>query len=92
LASASCGGHERGQTAEDSARLPKNTTVAVADGTKLHHFRNTGDEAHPKLTALPEPATGGDNNSAGVRHSSSSASPNDSRLEEDSFAVPTANY
>ena len=71
-------------------QLPKNTTIAVADGTKLHLYRNTGDEAHPKLTALPEPAIGGDNKSAGVRHSSSSANPNDRRLEEDSFAAATA--
>ena len=48
-------------------QLPKNTTVAVADGTKFHLFRNTGDEAHPKLTALPEPAIGGDNKGAGAR-------------------------
>ena len=68
-------------------QLPKNTTVAVADGTKLHLFRNTGDEAHPKLTALPEPAIGGDNKGAGVRHASSAANPDDSRLEEDSFAA-----
>ena len=48
-------------------QLPKNTTVAVADGTKLHLFRNTGDEAHPKLTALPEPTIGGDNKSGNRR-------------------------
>ena len=71
-------------------QLPRNATVAVADGTRLHLYRNTGDEAHPRLTALPEPAIGGDNKSAGVRHSSSSANPNDSRLEEDSFAAATA--
>lgn len=73
-------------------QLPKNTTIAVADGTKLHLYRNTGDEAHPKLAALPEPAIGGDNKSAGVRHSSSSANPNDSRLEEASFAAATADW
>ncbi len=73
-------------------QLPKNTTIAAADGTKLHLYRNTGDEAHPKLAALPEPAIGGDNKSAGVRHSSSSANPNDSRLEEDSFAAATADW
>ena len=35
--------------------LPKGTTVAVADGEKLSLFRNTGDEANPALTAMPEP-------------------------------------
>ncbi len=73
-------------------QLPKNTTVAVADGTKFHLFRNTGDEAHPKLTALPEPAIGGDNKGAGARHASSAANPDDSRLEEDSFAAATADW
>ena len=73
-------------------QLPKNTTVAVADGTKLHLFRNTGDEANPKLTALPEPTIGGDNKGAGARHSSSSGNPDDSRLEEDSFAAATADW
>lgn len=72
--------------------LPKGATIAVADGEKLHLYRNSGDEAHPKLTALPEPAIGGDNKSAGVRHPSSSANPNDSRLEEDSFAAATAGW
>jgi protein required for attachment to host cells len=71
-------------------QLPKNATIAVADGAKLHLYRNTGDEADPKLAALAEPAIGGDNKSAGVRHSSNSANPNDSRLEEDSFAAATA--
>lgn len=73
-------------------QLPKGATVAVADGTKLHLYRNSGDAAHPKLSALPEPAIGSDNKSAGVRHPSSSANPNDSRLEEDSFAVATAGW
>ena len=73
-------------------QLPRGATIAVADGEKLHLFRNSGDEAHPKLVALPEPAIGGDNKSAGVRHPSSSANPNDSRLEEDSFAAATAGW
>ena len=73
-------------------QLPTNTIVAVADGTKFHLFRNTGDEAHPKLTALPEPAIGGDNKGAGARHASSAANPDDSRLEEDSFAAAMADW
>jgi protein required for attachment to host cells len=35
--------------------LPKGTTVAVADGEKFNLFSNTGDEANPALTAMPEP-------------------------------------
>lgn len=71
-------------------QLPKGATVAVADGEKLRLFRNSGDEAHPKLTALPEPNFGGDNRGSGARHHSSSANPDPSRLEEDSFAAATA--
>jgi protein required for attachment to host cells len=71
-------------------QLPKGATVAVADGAKLHLYRNTGDEAHPKLAALPEPAIGGDNKGAGARRSSGAANPDHGRLEEDSFAAATA--
>ncbi|RVA28410.1 host cell attachment protein, partial [Mesorhizobium sp. M7A.F.Ca.US.001.01.1.1] len=31
--------------------IPKGATVAVADGERLNLFRNSGDEANPKLTA-----------------------------------------
>ena len=56
-------------------QLPKGATLAVADGEKLSLFRNSGDEAHPKLTALPESEVGTDNKGSGGRHHSSSANP-----------------
>ena len=34
--------------------VPKGTIVAVADGEKFNLFSNTGDEASPALTAMPE--------------------------------------
>lgn len=70
-------------------KLPKGTTVAVADGQTLLMFRNSG-EHDIKLEALPHPTIAGDNHSSGVRHQSSSANPGESRMEEDSFAAATA--
>ncbi len=71
-------------------QLPKGAIVAVADGEKLNLFRNTGDEAHPKLTAMPDVAVGSDYKGSGGRHHSSSANPGDSQLEEDSFSAGIA--
>lgn len=71
-------------------QIPQGTTIAVADGTRLQLFLNGGDAANPSLEALTAPAIGGDNKSAGSRHHSSSANPDSSRLEEDSYAAATA--
>lgn len=70
--------------------LPHGTMVAVADGAQLHLFRNGGNEAKPKLTPLSAPEISGENKGSGKRHHSSSANPDDSRLEEDSYAAATA--
>lgn len=70
--------------------LPTGATVAVADGEKLSLFRNTGDETHPKLTAVPVGEVATDNKGSGARHGSSAANPDDSQQEEDSFAAGTA--
>lgn len=70
--------------------IPKGATVAVADGEKLNLFRNTGDEANPKLTAQPDEAVANDNKGSGARHVSSSANPDASQVEEDSFAAGIA--
>lgn len=71
-------------------QLPKGSTVAVADGKKLNLYRNTGDEAHPALEALPVANSETDNKSSGTRRQSSSANPDHGQLEEDSFAAGTA--
>jgi protein required for attachment to host cells len=73
-------------------QLPNGTTIAVVDGAKLHIFRNSGDEANLKLNPLSGPTLSGDNKGAGTRHRSSSANPDDSRLEEDSFAAAAADW
>jgi protein required for attachment to host cells len=70
--------------------LPKGTTVAVADGEKLNLFRNAGDEANPKLTALQDEDIANDNKGSGARHQSSSANPDDSQVAEDGFAAGIA--
>jgi protein required for attachment to host cells len=70
--------------------IPKGATVAVADGEILNLFRNTGDEATPKLTALPEAEVGTTNHGSGARHQSSSANPAGSQQDEDSFAAGIA--
>ena len=71
-------------------QLPHGAIVAVADGEKLNLFRNAGDEAHPKLTALPGADVGTSNKGSGAGHHSSSANPDNSQTEEDSFAAGTA--
>ena len=70
-------------------QLPNQATVAVADGEKLKLFHNTGNEAHPKLTALPVGDIDTHNKGSGA-HTSSAANPNDSQVEEDSFAAGIA--
>jgi protein required for attachment to host cells len=67
--------------------LPNEALVAVADGEKLILFKNSGDEANPKLTLLQTPDVGGDSKGAGSSHSSSSANPDDSQQSEDGFAA-----
>ncbi len=71
-------------------QLAKGATVAVADGDKFILFRNSGDEAHPKLTALPVAEVGTDNKGSGGRHHTSAGNPDDSQIDEDSFAAGTA--
>lgn len=73
-------------------QLPLGATVAVADGEKLHLYRNTSDGAHPKLEALPAAAIGGDNKGSGGRHHSSAANPDASQIEEDGFSAGVASY
>ena len=71
-------------------RLPKGATVAVADGERLNLFRNTGDEADPRLTALPGADVASDNKGSGARHQGSSANPGHGQVEEDGFAAGIA--
>jgi protein required for attachment to host cells len=71
-------------------QIPKGATVAVADGEILNLFRNTGDEATPQLTPLPDADVSTTNHGSGGRHHSSAANPADSQQDEDSFAAGIA--
>lgn len=73
-------------------QLPHGATVAVADGAKLVLFRNTGDEGHPRLTALPTPTIDAHNKGSGGRHQDSDANPSHGQLDEDGFAAGTADW
>jgi protein required for attachment to host cells len=64
--------------------------VAVVDGEILHLYSNSGDERQVKLVAFEHGKIEGDNHSSGSRHQSSSANPDNSRQEEDSFAAAVA--
>lgn len=70
--------------------LPTDTLVAIADGGRLRLFRNKGMEPGIRLVAVEaadiEPA----NQGSGGRHRSTSANPDDSRLDEDDFAAAAA--
>jgi len=70
--------------------IPKGAIIAVADGELLNLFRNSGDEATPHLTSLPDADVGTTNHGSGGRHQSSSANPANSQQDEDSFAAGTA--
>lgn len=66
--------------------LPKGTTVAVADGEKFNLFRNTGDEANPSLTAMPQAEIDSVNKGSGASHQNSSGNPDHNQAAEDGFA------
>ena len=66
--------------------LPKGTTVAVADGEKFSLFRNTGDEANPGLTAMPEAEIDSVNKGSGASHQNSAGNPDNNQAAEDGFA------
>lgn len=66
--------------------LPQGTIVAVADGEKFNLFQNTGDEANPALTALPETDVESANKGSGSNHQNSSSNPDQSQAAEDGFA------
>jgi protein required for attachment to host cells len=72
--------------------VPNDATIAVIDGKRLRLFLNKGHEPHVDLTSLPEPEFGPANAGSGVRHRSSAANPDRSRLEEDDFIAAAAGY
>jgi protein required for attachment to host cells len=67
-------------------KLPKGTTVAVADGEKLNLFRNGGDEAELKLVTVSHGDIGSDPGTSTGRPSSA-ANPDHGQGEEDQFSA-----
>jgi protein required for attachment to host cells len=71
--------------------LPKDTTVAVADGEKLNLFLNEGDEAGMKLVAVPHESVDTDQGTSMGRQSSP-ANPDHGQAGEDQFAAGIVQY
>ena len=71
-------------------QLPRGATVAVVDGEKLHLYRNEGDEAETRLTAMPAEKVDADHRGSDASHQSSSANPDGHQSEEDGFAIGVA--
>lgn len=70
--------------------LPNDATVAVVDGERLRLFRNKAPEPHIRLAVMDAPELIADNAGSGLRHKSSAANPDDTRLSEDGFAAAAA--
>ena len=71
-------------------QLPKNTTVAVTDGTKISLFQTASESADTKLTALPAVDIAEGHAGSGARHQNSAANPSHGQLEEDDFSASVA--
>jgi protein required for attachment to host cells len=68
-------------------QLPKNATVAIADGEKFNLFRNAGDEAQLKLTPLAHGPVNDHHEGATPARHGSSANPDGGQDEEDGFSA-----
>lgn len=66
-------------------QLPRNATVAVADGEKFNLFRNAGDEAGLRLTPVAHNAVNDDHDGATPARHGSSANPDGGQDAEDGF-------
>lgn len=71
-------------------QLPQDTVIAVADGEKLSLFQNEGNALNVKLRSIPSDAIDTSKMASGARHVSSSANPDDSQQDEDSFSAGIA--
>ena len=71
-------------------RLPHDTLVAVADGAKLHLLRSSGTDEPPQLKAAGQPHVASSNHTAGSRHKSSAANPDEGRDAADMHAAAVA--
>ena len=73
-------------------QLPKGATVAVVDGEKFNLFRNDGDEAGLKLSAMAHDEGDGHHRSGNAGRHSSAANPDGGQDEEDGFSQTVAEF
>ena len=71
-------------------KLPKGCTVAVSDGEKLNLFRNTGEEAEPRLTSVPHAQVEENHSGVGSQHHSNASNPEDGAVDKAGFAAGVA--
>lgn len=72
--------------------LQSGAIVAIVDGHSLSLFRNVGQASDVHLEAIAGPTLKSEGAGSGIRHHSSSANPDQSRLDEDGFAAAAADY
>jgi len=72
--------------------MPHGTLIAVADGAHLELYRNSGQEAHPKLSPVAAPNLPPHGSDSGKRHRASAANPDHRLLEEDNFIAAIADW
>ncbi|QKC79685.1 host attachment protein [Mesorhizobium erdmanii] len=72
--------------------LNNHTLVAVTDGESLRLFHTKGHEPQLELFEVEGPVLEIAHAGSGGRHRSSSANPDQSRLDEDDFAASIARY
>lgn len=70
--------------------LPHGAVVALVDGEKLELFRNSGNEAHPELVALPTPSLDETRHNAGQRQDSNRGNPSGHHHAENAHAAAVA--
>lgn len=70
--------------------LPHGAVIVLSDGRKFELYRNTGNEAVPKLEALPVPKLDEHDKSSGAHHYSSAGNPQADLLGEDAHAAAVA--
>lgn len=68
-------------------QLPKNATVAIADGEKFSLFRNAGDEAQLQLSPLAHDPVNPDHSGSTPQRHGTSANPDGGQDEEDGFSA-----
>jgi protein required for attachment to host cells len=70
--------------------LPKGSTVAVVDGSRIRLFQNKGAEHGGHLVEIAVQGVERENAGSGSRHHTGAANPDSARLTEDDFSAAAA--